>query len=517
MQGLDFALVVDSSMIFTMLVLIIGGLLTLLVGQRFERAGQMLATFSLLAAVALNLLLLLHVQNGSYIFQSYIWLSIEDTPIMTLGFLADGLSIPIVLLITGLGFFSVIYSFVYMPDIRNPGLYYSLIVWFIAAMVGVVYATNLMQFFLFYEVMLIPAFVLVYLYGVSDNPDKRARNALQFWVWTAAGGLISLVAVFMIFSQVGTLEFVSLDAMSQLTYLDTSGIATEVARLIGLIFLLGFGIKLGLVPLHIWAPPVYSEAPMPVLVLLSGAMTKMAAYGVIRIVIPLFGSVLSSFATGLMIISIVTIFYGAMLAISQKDLKMMLAYSSISQLGYLMLGYSSMTVLGVNGAAFQLVNHGILASLMFFCAGAIHLRTGTMDFDELGGLAPKMPYLATISIIGSLALAGTPPMSVFAGEWMIFGGVAEFAIANGTAALVFLTVIAVAATGLTAAYYLWAVRRVFYGVVPEALENVNDPPRSILFIGIVMTTFVIVVGVYPWLLWRWVNPALDLITAFLGG
>ncbi len=517
MQSFDLTMFLNSSMVLTLLVLIIGGLLTLLIGQRSERGGQILAALSLIGAIGLNILLLFNVQNGAFIFQSYIWLHVGDTPIMTLGFLADGFSIPVVLLITGLGFLSVLFSFIYMKELKNPGLYYSLMVWFVAAMVGVVYATNLMQFFLFYELMLIPAFILVYLYGVSEDPQLRARNALQFWVWTAVGGLISLVAVFMIFSQVGSLEFVSLDALGQLTYLDTSGIATEVAKLIGLIFLLGFGIKLGLVPLHVWAPPVYGEAPIPVLVLLSGAMTKTAAYGVIRIVIPLFGSVLSSYSIGLMIISIITIFYGAMLAISQKDLKMMLAYSSISQLGYLMLGYSSMTALGVNGAAFQIINHGVLASLMFFCAGAIKLRTSTMDFDKLGGLAPKMPYLATIAIIGSLALAGTPPLSAFAGEWMIFGGVAEFAIANGTLVLVALTVVAVVATGLTAAYYLWAVRRVFYGPVPDDLQNVNDPPRTILFIGIVMTIFVVVVGVYPWLLWRWVSPALQLITGYLGG
>ncbi len=504
-------------MVLTLLVLIIGGLLTLIVGQKSERGGQLLAALSLLGAIGLNVLLLFNVQNGAFIFQSYVWLHIDATPLMTLGFLADGLSVPVVLLITGLGFFSVLFSFVYMKDLKNPGLYYSLMVWFIAAMVGVVYATNLIQFFLFYELMLIPAFVLVYLYGVSEEQEKRAKNALQFWVWTAVGGLISLVAVFMIFSQVGSLDFISVNTMSQLTYLDTSGIATDVAKLIGIIFLLGFGIKLGLVPLHVWAPPVYGEAPIPVLVLLSGAMTKTAAYGVIRIVIPLFGGVLTSYALGLMVISIITIFYGAMLAISQKDLKMMLAYSSISQLGYLMLGYSSMTVLGVNGAAFQLINHGVLASLMFFCAGAIKLRTSTMDFDKLGGLAPKMPYLATISIIGALALAGTPPLSAFAGEWMIFGGVAEFAIANGTLALVTLTVIAVAATGLTAAYYLWAVRRVFYGQVPDDLQNVNDPPKTILFIGIVMVAFVVIVGIYPWLLWRWVQPALQLITGLIGG
>lgn len=514
MQLFDLTQLVDSSMVLTLLVLIIGGFLTLIAGQRSEKAGKVLATLSLLGAIALNILLLLQVQNGDTVSQSYVWLSGDFGPIMTLGFLADGLSIPVVLLITGLGLFSIMFSFSYMENLKNPGLYYSLLVWFIAAMVGVVYATNLIQFFLFYELMLIPAFILVYLYGVSEDPAKRAKNALQFWVWTAAGGLISLVAVFIIFGQTGSLEIISLDTM---TYLNTSGIATETARLIGLIFLLGFGIKLGLVPLHVWAPPVYGEAPMPVLVLLSGAMTKTAAYGVIRIVIPLFGSALSSYSTGLMIISVITMFYGAMLAIAQKDIKMMLAYSSISQLGYLMFGYSTMTMIGVNGAAFQLINHGVLASLMFFCAGAIKLKTGTMEFDKLGGLAPKMPYLATIAIIGSLALAGTPPLSAFAGEWMIFAGAAQLAVNSGTILLILLTVLGVVATGLTAAYYLWFVRRVFYGPVPADLENVNDPPKTIIFIGVIMVIFVVVVGVYPWLLWRWVNPVLEMFAGLLGG
>ncbi len=510
----DLILFVDSSMVLTLLVLIIGGLLTLIAGQRSETAGKALASLSLIGAIVLNVLLLLQVQNGGSVSQSYVWLSGDLGPIMTLGFLADGLSIPIVLLITGLGLFSVMFSFVYMKNLKNPGLYYSLMVWFIAAMVGVIYATNLMQFFLFYELMLIPAFVLVYLYGVSEDSAKRARNAIQFWIWTAAGGFVSLMAVFIIFSQTGSLEIISLDTMA---YLDTSGIATETAKLIGLIFLLGFGIKMGLVPLHVWAPPVYGEAPMPVLVLLSGAMTKTAAYGVIRIVIPLFGSVLSTYSTGLMVISVITMFYGAMLAIAQKDLKMMLAYSSISQLGYLMFGYSTMTLIGVSGAAFQLINHGVLASLMFFCAGAINLKTGTMKFDKLGGLAPKMPYLATIAVIGSLALAGTPPLSAFAGEWMIFAGAAQLAVTSGAIEVLILTVLAVVATGLTAAYYLWFVRRVFSGPLPADLENVSDPPKTILFIGVVLTIFVVVVGVYPWLLWRWVHPVLEMFAGLLVG
>jgi NADH:ubiquinone oxidoreductase subunit 4 (subunit M) len=292
--------------------------------------------------------------------------------------------------------------------------------------------------------------------------------------------------------------------------LTTASSPVEVAKFIGIIFLLGFGMKLGLVPLHVWAPPVYGEAPLPVLVLLSGAMTKTAAYGVIRIVIPILSEGLRGYASGLMVISLITMFYGAMMAISQKDLKMMLAYSSISQLGYLMFGYSTMTSIGVNGAAFQLINHGILASLTFFCAGAIKMKTGTLKFDKLGGLAPKMPILATVYIIGALALAGTPPMSAFVGEWMIFAGAAERTALAGVGQPFYLvmTVLAVVATGLTAAYYLWSIRRIFFGQVPDGMEDVRDPPRLILVITGLMAFIVIVLGVWPWMLWRFIGPVL---------
>ena len=502
MQAITIPILSDYPMILTLLGLSVGGLLTLIVGSRSEKGARVLAALSLLGGLVLNVLLLLE-SGDSPVTHDFVWLGDTTNPIMTLGFLGDGLSAPVGVLIAGLGLFSVVYSFVYMENLRHPGLYYSLMVWFVAAMLGVVYATNLMQFFIFYELMLIPAFVLVYVYGVSEDPEQRSKNALQFWVWTAIGGMISLFGVFFLFGATGTMDI-------QTLY--TASIATNVAKFVGLMFLLGFGIKLGLVPLHVWAPPVYGEAPIPVLVLLSGAMTKTAAYGVIRIVIPIFRAVLADYSLGLMLISVVTMFYGAMLAIVQKDLKMMLAYSSISQLGYLMFGYSTMTVVGVNGAAFQLINHGILASLMFFCAGAIKIRTGTMEFDRLGGLAPKMPALATVFVLGGLALAGTPPMSAFPGEMMIFAGAAEVAM-NGWV-YVALMVVGVIATGLTAGYYLWAIRRTMYGQVPDELADVTDPPMSILAITGVMAFFVVIIGIWPWLLWQYIQPVLS---GILGG
>ncbi|NHJ13006.1 MAG: NADH-quinone oxidoreductase subunit M [Candidatus Thorarchaeota archaeon] len=509
MQGLlTIPLLSEYPMILSLFILIIGGFLTLLVGRYSNRAPRLLAGISLFAALFLNVLLLFSPEVWSHgeILHVFDWLGSGDSVIMSFGFRGDGLSAPIAILILALGLFSVTFSYVYMKSLNNPGQYYALMVWFVTAMVGVIYATDLLQFFLFYELMLIPAFLLVYFYGVSEDSEKRSRNAFQFWIWTALGGLISLVAVFMLFADAGTLDIVALYSSS----VTVDPTKVELAKTIGIIFLLGFGIKLGLVPLHVWAPPVYGEAPIPVLVLLSGAMTKTAAYGVIRIVIPIFSAVLHDYSVGLMTISVITMFYGAMLAIAQKDLKMMLAYSSISQLGYLMFGYSTMTTIGLSGAAFQLINHGILASLMFFCAGAIKMKTGTMDFDRLGGLAPKMPILATTFVIGALALAGTPPLSAFAGEWMIFAGAAERAVEMGavSAAFLWLTIVGVVATGLTAGYYLWAIRRVFLGQVPDTLSEVSDPPKVILLITGLMALFVVLLGVWPWLLWRVVNPVL---------
>ncbi|MGQ4870916.1 MAG: complex I subunit 4 family protein [Candidatus Thorarchaeota archaeon] len=502
MQAITIPILSDYPMILTLLGLSVGGLLTLIVGSRSEKGARVLAALSLLGGLVLNVLLLLE-SGDSPVTHDFVWLGDTTNPIMTLGFLGDGLSAPVGVLIAGLGLFSVVYSFVYMENLRHPGLYYSLMVWFVAAMLGVVYATNLMQFFIFYELMLIPAFVLVYVYGVSEDPEQRSKNALQFWVWTAIGGMISLFGVFFLFGATGTMDI-------QTLY--TASMATNMAKFVGLMFLLGFGIKMGLVPLHVWAPPVYGEAPIPVLVLLSGAMTKTAAYGVIRIVIPIFRAVLADYSLGLMLISVVTMFYGAMLAIAQKDLKMMLAYSSISQLGYLMFGYSTMTVVGVNGAAFQIINHGILASLMFFCAGAIKMRTGTMEFDRLGGLAPKMPALATVFVLGGLALAGTPPMSAFPGEMMIFAGAAEVAM-NGWV-YVALMVVGVIATGPTAGYYLWAIRRTMYGQVPDELADVTEAPMTVLAITGVMAFFVVIIGIWPWLLWQYIQPVLS---GILGG
>ncbi len=494
----------------TLVLLLLGGLVTVVAGQRSAAAAKAVAALSLAAALTVNVLLLLNVYLAGPVSHRFPWLGPEEAPIATLGFLGDGLSVPVAVLVLALGLFSVIYSFVYMRGLNNHGLYYGLMVWFVAAMVGVLYATDLLQFFVFYEAMLVPAFALVYLYGVSEDPEVRARNALQFWVWTALGGLISLFAVFMLYGALGTLDIATLQSMRGLLQVD-------LARLIGLVFLLGFGIKLGLVPLHVWAPRAYGEAPIPVLVLLSGAMTKTAAYGVIRIVIPLFADVMRSLSTGLMAVSLITMFYGAALAIAQRDLKMMLAYSSISQLGYLMFGYSTMTLIGVSGAVFQLVNHGMLASLMFFCAGAVEMRTGTMEFSGLGGLGPKMPGLATAFVIGGLALSGTPPMSAFAGEWMIFAGAAERAVLAGVGQPYYLalTVLGVVATGLTAAYYLWAIRRVFYGPVPEGLESVTDAPVTVLAIVSLIVLPVVVLGIWPRLLWVVVERVLS--TFPLGG
>jgi NADH-quinone oxidoreductase subunit M len=502
MQELSIiGLFLEYSMILTLVGIIIGGAITLIVGMKLEKAAQPIAILSLIGALILNVLLLPRVQDSNFVQYNIVWLGDIDNPIMTLGFLGDGLSIPIAILILTLGLFSIVYSSLYMKPLNKPGLYYSLMVWFVAAMIGVVYATNLMQFFIFYELMLIPAFLLVYMYGTSKDTTERSRVAVQFWIWTAGGGIISMFAVFLLFAATGTME---------ISELYNASIALDTTRVIGMLFLLGFGIKLGMVPLHAWAPPVYREAPIPVLVLLSAAMTKTAAYGVIRIVIPIVSDALRTFSTGLMTLSIITMIYGAMLAISQKDLKMMLAYSSISQLGYLMFGYSTMTIIGLNGAAYQLISHGILASLMFFCAGAIEMKAGSLEFDKLGGLAPKMPVLATVFVVGALASAGSPPMSGFVSEWMIFAGAAERAVLGGIGQLFYLvlTILGVAVSVFTAGYYLWAIRRIFFGQLPGGINQAKDPSIVVLTITGFLAFIAVIIGVWPWLLWEFVNPVL---------
>ena len=265
----------------------------------------------------------------------------------------------------------------------------------------------------------------------------------------------------------------------------------EIQKIVVIAIAIGCAVKMALWPVHTWLPDAHSEAPTPISVLLSGVMIKCGAYGIIRIALIFFGDAFLSLSTVFAVIAIITMIYGGLLALAQTDVKRLLAYSSISQMGYIFFGISVATAYGLTGALFHIINHAIGKGLLFMCAGALIHQTGTRDLRELQGLAGKMPITAMAVMIGCFSLAGAPPFGGFQSEWMIFAGGfqrPEFAL---------FTSVALISTLITAAYYLWFIYRVFFGPRPEKLESVKEAPFTMTIPMLILAFLAVLLGIWP--------------------
>ncbi|MEM2777495.1 MAG: NADH-quinone oxidoreductase subunit M [Candidatus Jordarchaeales archaeon] len=429
------------------------------------------------------------------------------------GLVADGLSAPVAMLISGLGALVMFHCATHIDDLKQPGTFYASLLLFIGGMLGVVFSTNIIEFFVFWELMLIPTYILVAYYGLTE---KRSTTALKYFLWTTFGSAFMLVGMLMTGINLGTFNMqemgVVINAYQNLIYSSVIGnlipwlASTILGQQVQLwltlaimgavmvlpvsLILVGFAVKMAIFPLHTWLPDTYMEAPMPVTLLLSAAMTKTAAYGIARIVSLYLAPSVSMMTVGLGILAIITAFYGGIMALTQKNLKAMLAYSSMSQMGYIFFGYAMSTFFSVTGSFFHIINHGICIATWFMIAGLLLKQFGTLDFDKLGGLAGKMPLTATLAVLSGLSLAGIPPLSGFASEWLIFVG---GAVANQYLLLGLM----VLATAVTLAYYLWAIRRIFFGPIKPGLENAKELPLRYIAPAIILVVFTVILGIAP--------------------
>jgi NADH-quinone oxidoreductase subunit M len=277
--------------------------------------------------------------------------------------------------------------------------------------------------------------------------------------------------------------------------------------------MLGFAVKMALFPLHNWLPDAHAEAPTPISVILSGVMIECGTYAVARILLTFFGTIFVIYTTVFMGIAVVTMIYGGVLALAQKDLKRLFACSSISQMGYMFLGLAAATKYGIVGSMFHIVNHAICKGLLFMVAGVLMHQIDPIkgrDMDKLGGLAGKMPITATITLIAGLSIAGTPPLNGFVSEFLIFTG----AFASGHYLIAALAVIS---TVITAGYILWMIRRVFFGPPREEFENVKEPPLTMLAPMAILAFLAVLLGFYPDLVLRILIPAAEEIERLIGG
>ena len=368
----------------------------------------------------------------------------------------------------------------------QTGLYFALYLTFSMGMLGTVLATNLIEFYVFFELMLVPAFFMVAFYGYG----ARRRIALMFFFWTHVGAVILLLGLLAMGFFAGGFDYVTVKE-------NASKIPAEWMSLIIFSLVIGLGVKLAAFGLHIWLPYAHSEAPTPISALLSPAMIGIGAYGLLRLWMDLLTGDYTQYSIYINLWGLVTMIYGGAMALMQDDIKRVLAYSSISQMGYILFGLGSESVLGISGASLMYVSHGLGKALLFMMAGSIILQTGTRSMSQLGGLAGKMPYTAVLAMIGGLTIIGIPPTSGFMAEWITFNGALQSGIEHAETLRVVVFALGLVATLLTAGYILWMYKRVFFGKIPERLVHVKDSNRYITATMAFLAAMTLIVGVYP--------------------
>ncbi|MCR8632334.1 complex I subunit 4 family protein [Paenibacillus radicis (ex Xue et al. 2023)] len=420
----------------------------------------------------------------------------------------DGLSLPLVFLTALVSTMAALAS-VYIK--KRWKSYYILFLLLETGMFGVFMAQDLFLFFVFFEVTLVPMFFLIGIWGFIE----RERAANKFLIYNGIGSAIMLVAFLILISTAGFGQ-ISNDAGTSLYYSGNLHLIMEnlfqgqasfvnqstlgegpspfylsdaMKWTLFIMLLVAFGIKLPIFPFHTWMLKVHTEAPTSVVMIHSGILLKMGAYGMIRFGILLFPQQATQWATVLAILGVINILYGAVLALVQKDFKLVLAYSSISHMGIVLLGLAAFNTVGMEGAVFQLVSHGLISALMFLLVGAIYERTQTTMLDEIGGLAKSIPFISGILLVSGMASLGLPGLSGFVSEFLAFVGLFE------TAKVI--TVIGTLGVILTAIYVLRGVLSITYGPLKAPSEVMKDARLIEAIPMITLVAFIIVLGIYP--------------------
>ena len=492
-----------------------------IIGRKMGPTPAMWFTFALLLYTTI---LVINAALSGTVEEHYPWTS----QFGEFGFLLDGLASPFAIMIYVLSTILALYSKPYMlhkfheqfeeeqkinsstggqtsviesSSLTNyvnakSGLYFALYLVFAMGMLGTVLSTNLIEFYIFFEVMLIPGFFLVALWG--DGP--RRKIGLMFLFWTHAGAVVLLLGFLMIGLTLGSFDFADIQE---------SQLPADIAMYSAVAISIGLGVKLAVFMYHIWLPYVHGAAPTPISALLSPAMIGIGAYGLFRLIVEFLPVTFSELAIWFHIWGLVTMIYGGAMALMQDDLKRFLAYSSISQMGYLLFGIGSMSAYGLAGAEMMYVTHAIGKGILFMMAGIIIVKVGTRSISKLGGLAGKMPITAVCAVIGALTIMGVPPTSGFMGEWVLFFGALETAIEEGSTLRAVTFGLGLVATALTMSYMLWMLKRVFFGKTPEHLENVKEGSWYMTAPMMVLAGFSIVVGIYPDIFFKTIIPYMN--------
>ena len=491
--------------ILSLLVIIplIGALVTLFMGgQRADKAKIVAAAFSAVLLVITLVLLVVGIQNDfdfSKFTENYVWFAAAGLQ-MNIIFMVDGLSILMVFLTALLVFLVVIFSW---HESDRPNYYHALLLAMEVGLMGVYMAQDFFLFYIMWEVTLIPMFFMISWYG----GPRRHYSAIKFFIYTHVASVIMLIGIFaLVFQAQAGYDVISFafDAVKD------KGLSEMFQTFFfGLLFF-GFAVKMPVPPFHTWLPDAHVEAPTGGSVLLAGVMLKMGSYGIIRICLDphIFPDAMAFWQPIMIGLGIFAMVYGAYACIAQNDLKKMVAYSSISHMGMVLVGMGCNSVIGIEFAIFQMFAHGIISGVLFMVCGIAGHNFGTRDMRLLGGLAGKFPMFALFMMFGFMASLGLPGLMGFIAEFGLLYGLWEYLVANNLEVLI---VFGLLDMMLTAGYYLWAMQKTIFGKETDKIDlsHCHDIAKNEIAVLAVLCGLIALFGIWPSL-------ALDFIMPFAG-
>ncbi len=483
---------------------IVGMVIVLLIPKAEEnliKVVTLLATM-LTAAVGIGILANFNLDDGRLQFvANERWIEVINSR-YHVGI--DGISLPLVLLTMLVTVCCVIYSWNHFPEPHNPKAFLALVLLLETGMIGTFVAQDLILFFIFFEVVLLPMFFMI---GVWGGPNREYAS-IKFFLFTLFGSalmLLSFLALFFL-SKVHTFDMVTLSR------LHGDGIVHSTQLLVFAGMFLGFAIKVPMFPFHTWLPDAHTEAPTVGSVLLAAIMLKLGTYGFIRIALPMLPDAAQSWAPWIGLLAVIGIIYGALCCLAQRDMKRLIAFSSVAHMGFVMLGIATLTDFGINAAVFGMVAHGLITGMLFFIAGSVQERYGTREMSRLGGLLTQAPHLGWILGFSAMASLGLPGLAGFWGEFPAILSAYDprlpFGLFNGldgtlTTFRIYM-VIAAIGTVLAAGYLLWMFQRVAMGKVKPEFEHthIHDVHVSEWIAWAPLLLLIVALGIYPQLIFK---------------
>ncbi|WP_423745463.1 NuoM family protein (plasmid) [Haladaptatus sp. SPP-AMP-3] len=429
----------------------------------------------------------------------------------------DGISMPLLVLTTVLTPLAILAA--WTPIQSRQSQFFGLMLFMEMSLLGVFSALDFFIWFIFWEMVLVPMYFLI---GIWGGP-RRKYAAIKFFVYTNVASLLMFIGfIALVFGLGDTITSLDMPAIAQaLNSGELQGLggisAGTLKALAFFAMFIGFGVKVPIVPFHTWLPDAHVEAPTPVSIMLAGVMLKMGTYALLRFNFTMLPGVAKDYAFIIALVAVVSVIYGALLALAQSDLKRIVAYSSVSSMGYVILGLVAFNMYGVGGATFQMVAHGLISGLMFMAVGVIYNTTHTRMVSDMSGLADKMPITVAVFVAGAFGYMGLPLMAGFAAEFFIFVGAFHSTVLAGNALALF-TGAAMFGIVIVAGYLLFAMQRTLFG--PFRLETDYEVGRASFHDVaplVVLILLVILLGVQPNIFYHMIQDAVGEMALLAGG